>query len=611
VAVGASSEVGSFKALTDGNPTTTWAEARPGVGQGEFVEMSAPEEVPITRLSVVLAPPAPTGAPAAPPTGTDGASAAAVAPRSFFLVTAKQTFAVTLPEDGRMHPGSAYDIALPEQVRTSCLALVLDDAAYDHGRPHPEVTIAELYAYSMFDDPGASLDAVARALDGGGARAEAARGVLARAGAPGFVAMASAYDKLDAPGRNLAIAVATSAPSCSASAPLLIRAMSDTDREVRRKATDKLQNPLCGKASVPSLVKALDDAALRENVAPLVASLAPGLALEPLARAMGAGDPRLRGVVRRAFAQAAARSPIDAVTSLVADAQRPPGARLELLRAAIGQLADVRARAAADAAIDDLSRGSPAMGMRYLLGEPIAALARAGDAHATERLLDLLAHDPDAAVRARATELAGGIAAAEPALAAAVGDVEPRVREAALRAVASSRLALAQPAALGALAKDRWTFVRTAAAATLAALPASLDVDAKLGVALENDVSPRVRAATIAALAVRHAVALAKPIRGRLDDAREAVDVRLASVRALGALCDLRSLDRLTELARAGAGALTDEVPSQLSLAATEALGWIHPSDLGRRVAPLLAKDARAVAQEAAKSALAEPPHCR
>jgi hypothetical protein len=607
VAGGASSEVGSFKALTDGDPATTWAEARPGVGQGEFVEMSAPEEVGISRLSLVVAPPSPAGSPKAQGTTAN----AAVAPRSFFLVTARQIFAVTLPEDGRMHPGAAYDIALPEPVHTSCLALVLDDAAYDRGRSHPEVTVAELVAYSEFDGGDGSLEAVARALDGGGARAAAARGILARAGAPGFVAMAAAYDKLDAAGRNMAIGVATSASGCEASGPLLIRAMSDPDHEVQRKATEKLQNPLCGKAAVPALVKALDEPALREKVAPLVASLAPGPSLEPLARAMGVGDAKVRGVVRRAFAQAAARSPLEAVTALIADSQRAPDARLELLRAAIGQVPAPGAREAADAAIDDLLRGSPALRLRFLIAEPMAALARAGDAHATARFLEMLARDPDPPVRTRLAELAAGIGAAEQALVAAVDDGEPRVREASIRAIGASRLGRGEPAILGALSKDPWTFVRTAAAATLALLPATREVDEKLGDALENDASPKVRAAVVTSLATHHAVGLVKPIRSRLDSKYEDVDVRLASARALGALCDSGSLDRLTELARAGTGPLTDELASQLSLAATEALGSIHPPDLAKRLAPLMAKDARALAQEAARSALAEPTHCR
>ncbi|HEY6462440.1 MAG TPA: hypothetical protein VIY73_19865, partial [Polyangiaceae bacterium] len=43
--------------LTDGDPRTVWSERRPGMGQGEFVTMAAPQDVPITRMQVVIAPP--------------------------------------------------------------------------------------------------------------------------------------------------------------------------------------------------------------------------------------------------------------------------------------------------------------------------------------------------------------------------------------------------------------------------------------------------------------------------------------------------------------------------------------------------------------------------
>jgi len=618
VALGtSSSEAGSFKALTDGDPSTSWSETRPGVGQGEFVTMSAPEEVPLTGFSVVVAPPlAPATAPAhgAPPKTPEApAPRAAVAPQSFFLVTPKTTYKITLPEDGRMHPGGAYDFALPEPVRTSCLSLVLDDKAYDHGRPHPEVSLAELYAYSAFDvpgsDPGAQLEAAARALDGGGARADAAAGVLARAGAPGFAAMARAYDKLDAPGRALAIRVAASGSACDASAPLLVRAMSDTDREVRRKAEGKLENPLCGRAAVPALLQALEVEALRAKVAPLVASLAPAKALEPLARVLGSGPPSVRSATRSAFEVAAARGPKDVLVALVGDASRTPEARLDLVRASVAELGD--ARPVADGAIDDLLRASPSMPTRYLLVEPLVTLARAGDAKAVEHLTALLAHDPDPPVRARAAELAAGVAAEEPSLVGALRDPDPRVREAALRASSSAKIGRATPDALALLASDPWTFVRTAAAGVLATAPASADVDAKLGEALESDGSPRVRAATILALAERGATSSLAPIRARLDDAHEDADVRTAAAHALGALCDVRSLDRLTTFARAGADPLADEGASSISLAASESLGALHPADLARRLGPLLAKDARPMAQQAARASLAMPRRCR
>ena len=42
--------------LTDGDPSTVWSERRPHMGQGEFVTMAAPKDVPIARMQVVVRP---------------------------------------------------------------------------------------------------------------------------------------------------------------------------------------------------------------------------------------------------------------------------------------------------------------------------------------------------------------------------------------------------------------------------------------------------------------------------------------------------------------------------------------------------------------------------
>src|SRR5262249_30285694 len=110
----AGASVGSAQALVDGDPATTWSEARPGVGQGEFVTFHAPNEVGVKGFAITVAPPT------AKPEG--------IAPRTFYLVTETKTFAVTLPEDAWQHPGEAYDIPLSEPVHTTCLSIVLDDA---------------------------------------------------------------------------------------------------------------------------------------------------------------------------------------------------------------------------------------------------------------------------------------------------------------------------------------------------------------------------------------------------------------------------------------------------------------------------------------------------
>ena len=159
----------------------------------------------------------------------------------------------------------------------------------------------------------------------------------------------------------------------------------------------------------------------------------------------------------------------------------------------------------------------------------------------------MIAEDPDPAVRAHAAERAARVAGAADALAHAIdSDAAPRVREAALGALASrrdARLALhpEPPLPLASitrrLAGDEWTFVRSAAAAALTAAAPDPRIDAALEAALA-DRSASVREEVVDALAMRGDARAANGIRERLSDEHEALEVRLAAAKALAALCD-------------------------------------------------------------------------
>jgi hypothetical protein len=589
-AEGASTALGNPASLADGDPETTWSEARPGQGQGEFVLFHAPQEIPITRFAIAVAPktPKPEGA----------------APRNFFLATDRALYEVLMPEDAWAHPGAAYDVALPEPVTTSCVALVLGDA-YSDGKAKPEVTLAELYAYSGFDTPGADFDHVALALANGGARAEAASGVLKRAGTAGLRAVAVAFPKLDAAGRALAIDVAASAQDCKASSRLLSAALADSDEIVREKAKTKLQEPHCGQEAVPELIASLDVPDRRVPVAELLASVAPRQALEPLANELGKGSAKERARLRSAFAHADEAAPPAELIALLSQ-EREPGARIELLRASASRLGD--AKVAAEGALHQLLEMRPDATARYLLASPIAALAEAGDGQAEEWLVGLLEHDDSAPVRTRAAELAGASARTRAALPGAETDAEPRVREAALKTAGASRVEIAEPGAISALKKDPWTFVRAAAVGALASLPASKAADEALGHAV-NDRVPRIRAASIAALSVHAAGTYADVIRDRLEDKHEDSDVRVAAAHAAGALCDAGSVNDLVEYADRGAFS-PDASDVALGLAATEALGDLRPVDLANRLKHLRSNGARPDARRAAEAAIAAGGRC-
>jgi hypothetical protein len=589
-----------FATLTDGDPSTAWSEAKADEGAGEFVAMASASEVGVTSLELVVRPAADV---------RDGA-----APRSFFLVTPDRAFSVTMPEDAWAKPGARYAFDLPEPLRASCLAIVLDRA---YGRAdRAQVTIAELTAHTSYD--GMTVDALAGALAGGGERAEGAAALLTRAGAPGVSAVTSLYPKLDPAGRALALDVLDAAP-CEAQAPfftdrLLARAPGpEGDREAER-ARDRLRR--CARAAAPELARRVREAPPRDKVAAAaeLALLAPDQAPAPVLEKLDAVDDGARRGLRAALGLAARRErawpAFGAELAPARRAARSEVARIDLLRALGPQLARVEG---ASAAFDEAARAASTFRARYLLLGPAAALAASGDPAATAHLRAAL-RDPDARLRARALELAGPARDLAPDVVAAVADPEVRVREAALRALAAappaepSLAAKAGPALAARLALDPWTFVRAAAADALAAGAPSPVVDRALAAALA-DASRDVRGRAASALGAHRATAFAPALRERADDADESLDVRARALIALGDLCDRGSIELWTVLARRAA-APSNEVDRRLGAASLTALAAVRPPDLASRLAPLLAKDAAPGVTGAAKAALAAPARC-
>ena len=579
--------------LTDGKLDTAWSEQRPGDGHGEFATMRAPSELPIQSLVVTIAPRQP--------------KAEGAAPRTFFVATDDRLFQVTMPEDAWTKPEQAYDIPLPEPVRTTCVAIVLDEA-YGRGNDAPEVSIAELAALTKFDVEGAKLADVAQALST--ARGEEAAALLRRAGEGGLAATSAAYPRLDARGRAFAVDVASSAGTCEgAAAELLTRALADSESEVRKRALGRLER--CGKSAADALVIAVrsDEEPRRAAAAPLLAAVAPNTGFDALAEQLGKGAPETRRAVRGAFARAAASASRDKLLALVGKREVPAVARLDLLRATGPKLAELRPEV--DVALADLLRGSPDMPTRYLLAQPLASLARTPDATSGElsRLAELTQRDPDPAVRARAAELSAGIPPLLPSLVAAAADPAPRVREAALRALGSAPVGTGAAVAAQASKRDEWTFVRVAATDALGTMPQDTVTTNALVTALA-DPSPKVRVSALGALGRHKATNQAPRVRERLDDPKEDPEVRALAARTLGGMCVQSAADRLTKLAL-NSRSPVDEADERIGMAAIEALGALHPADLEARLAPLRVKEARLPVRRAADRALAEKGTCR
>ncbi len=604
-----------FATLTDGDPTTTWSEGKPGEGRGEFVTMSSSIEVGITSFEIVVR-------------GAGDELAEGAAPRTLTLATADRLFEVELTEDSWSKPGARYEVKLPEELRTACVAVVLDKAWARPGVKDPEVTIAEVTARSAFD--GAGQEALAGALAGGGARARGAAAMLGRSGGGGVKAAIAAYPKLDDAGRELARGLVDAAP-CADQVPffaeLLVSGLDggpgpkgppgETEGPEAPHARDRLRR--CGRAAAPALAAlvASGSARVRLVAAAELSLVAPGEAVPVLADAMaGAQSDAVRRELRAALARAArsdrALAALAAQVEPARFAARSPVARVDLLRAAGPSLGRVEGGAAAFASL--AVAGAP-LRARYLLIGPAAELALAGDATATEWLRAAVARDPDAHVRARAAEVGGNVPALAVDLARATDDADPRVREAAIAALAKAhgRGAAPPPGTVVALARrlagERWTFVRAAATRALASLPADPEADRALAVAL-GDASSEVRASAVDGLGAHRARAHADLVRARQDDEEEPIEVRARAILALAAMCDARAIDAYTTLARRAASPQTD-VDRRLGAAAIAALGDLHPRDLSNRLAPALAKDAPREVQEAARAAVAAPGACR
>ncbi|WP_437815802.1 HEAT repeat domain-containing protein [Sorangium sp. So ce1078] len=620
----ASSAVGKrFAEIADGDPKTAWSEGKAGAGRGEFVSFSSADEVGITGLGLRIK----------PPDGVEGGAA----PRTLFVATPDRLFQVSLPEDAWLKESAGYEVKLPEEIRASCLAVVLDEAyaprgAGDRGAlaaPEVRVTIAEVAARTAFDGQGPA--ALVGALAGGGERSRAAAALLARSGPEAVEAAIAGYDKLDAAGRQLARGVIDTAP-CAAQIPfftarLASGASAAAPRRASRAAAPEPDPELhhardrirrCGRAAAPALAEIVKGggAAAKVAAARELALVAPAEAIPALLDAL----PGARGATRRDLRAALALAARSERAAPVVEEEvqidrlraRPEDAQLDLLRALGPSLGRVKG---GSAAFQALASASAPFARRYLLQAPAAALARAGEAPAEAYLRASLRKDADPHVRLRAAEVAAEVPALAPDLLAAASDPDVRVREAAIVALsraasAGARLPAGAAEALAArLASDPWTFVRGGAALAIGAMPATPAGDRALVGALA-DRSPEVRGRALDGLGAHRATAHIEAVRDRAEDKEEDVEVRARAILALGAMCDTSSVELWTRLALR-AKAPIGERDQRLGSAALAALGAVHPADLPARLKPLLDKDTPHGLRETARAALSAAPQCR
>lgn len=582
---GESSAQGLAKNLLDERADTAWTEDRPGVGQGEFVTLRSSRDLPIARIVLTVTP---TGAP------SDFAP-----PHTLYLVTPGETRELVVSEEAAWKAGGELEFRFAVPLRTECLSLVLGDA-FAEGVAAPRVGVAGISAYAALE--AKPLDAIARDLGSGGESADAATAFLKRAGEPGLTAIANVYDALDGSGRARAIDVATSAPSCDAAGRVLLVGVIDSDREASRKARDRIER--CGKGAARALITGLSatNPKLRAVSAELLGLVAPREGLEPLVGALGHGDRIERSAVRAATAKAARNAPPATLDGWLSSPDTAPK-RIEILRAFSSRLAELPH--AEEALVG--AAGSTEMATRYVLVDAARAFALARPDRPGP-LLGLL-DDSDGYVRAHAAEASAGIGALTPKLVVRLSDPEPRVREAALTALASSGAAPPLETA-STLTHDEWTFVRVAAASALGSTRAvSPTIEKALEAAL-SDSATLVKQASLGALGVRRATGAAGAISAVAKDPAASVDLRVTATRTLGAVCAVAEVEFLTRAANRALSPI-DEADLRLGVAAIDALGRIHPDDLGARLTKLRDKSVRPPLRHAADRAMVEPSACR
>jgi len=588
---GASSAVGNPAALTDGNVETTWAEGRGGSGKGEFVLLNAPAELAVEGVELAVRPP-------------QGTPEHGAAPKELWLATTKQLFAVALPEDAWAHPGARYRVRFPAPLKDDCLAVVLD-SAFDE-RPDVNVTLAEVSALTALAT--ANLGELVGALGGGGPKAENAKVVLRSLGQPAFDAVASGFEKLDEGGRRAALEVLDAAP-CVTSAPVYVSAFLGPYEAQRIHARDHLAH--CGAEAAPLLAPRLAQARGREltTLADELADIAPVQAVGLFVPLMDAAAFERRAALRQALGRVADRPEAAPVLRRVlGDPATPEVALIDLLRALGARARDFMPESAQ--ALGRLSVPAASLRVRYLRVAPAAELAAA--VPAARGLLDAsLLGDVDAHVRAAAAHSVRDPRAFQASLLRALVDPDPRVRMEAAHALAGAADGAATPALVAALKGDRWPAVRGLAAEALGFAPPSQVTDDRLVAAVGDD-SWVVKRAALGALGARGARGHADVVLERLDDDEEWPAVRLSAARALGALCYDHALASLTKHTRSLVDPLASVEDRGVGYASLGALRDLAPSDLAKRLAPLLDKKAPAGARAAAEAAIHErSPRCR
>jgi hypothetical protein len=549
------SSSGSVGGALDDDAATAWS---PESSQPSFVSFEVAAGVEARALDLTFA------------AGKDQ-----VTPTAFSVVTDQATLAVTAPTSKSGAPQRVL-VDLPTTPGTKCVAVVFGPSKSEAIRP--KLSRAAI-ATTLDSEPLKSLVAGL-----GGADGTARESILRRAGSAGMNAATAAYPKLDDAGRERVRVLVDSTP-CSSRvafyAPLLV----SPDEVEEGRARDRLRR--CDdEAGEPLLAELAKATKLEHRIAfaEEAGLLTPKLAIPRLAAGLaGAVESDDRRVFRRGLGKVAVRAKglklLDAFLGSPEFGALPLLARVDVLRA----LAEAAPRTANGAkAFADVAAEAKSFRERFLLLGPAAGLAKAERSEALDFLRGALSAE-DPRLRARAVELAGEIPALRGEVLGLLEDSAMRVRHAATVALARGTLdADLERRLVARVSGDPWGLVRVQAADALASGTAPT-VDEALGAAVDLEPLEKVRAALVTSLGVRKATSQRLVVSSRATDEKEALEVRMAAMVALGAMCDRESLELLTETAQRGVAPQLER-QHRLSAAAIRALGLTGLPDLPTRL---------------------------
>jgi len=528
-------------AVNDGNPATVWTTD--GDNRGQILTARSSGGFPITGLRLLPG-----------DTSSEKAFRASVKPRRLSLIfsrDASQNVDVDLVEDadlGARRFREPYWIALTKPVTSTCVTVVVREATSDKS----PLSIANLDVLTEIDGPQAVDRLVADLAHG--TSCVARQPLLVRLGAPALAKVAAAIPTIgpgagreclvDAVAALVAAGATPSADTAAALVAALDRSSPDEEKTILKLLPEQADAPVDAIASVLADDKRGDED--RARAARVLAAMKQPEARAKLLDAVGRGSPSLRKALRAIASGLKSPALARTLAALVATPATDIGRRADLLLIA-GALAarEPDLRSAALAALRAPLQGTASFEEQV---RAIQGLGLLHDSAATDELVEVRAHSADGVLRSFAvSELAGGEGASVlPALRAALGDLDPRVRETAAESLGRKGDKSSAKALIEGAKQEPWPQVRRAEIAALGELCVAEGNDLLIR-AFQRDVED-VRQAALAGIARCYGVKATGTLLRTLGRLAESADMRSLAARLLGERKDPRTVPGLAEV---------------------------------------------------------------